>query len=151
MDVRVWSIKEAECWRTDAFKLWCWRRLLKISWTTRRPNKSILKPEYSLEELKLKVQYVGHLMWRANSLEKTLMLGKMESKRRRRQQKMRWLDVVTDAMDLCLSKFKKMVKDRESCHAAVHGVAKCWTQLSNWTTNDRPVYNEIILSLIHIY
>ena len=135
----------------DAFKLWCWRRLLKISWTTRRPNKSILKPEYSLEELKLKLQYFGHLMWKANSLEKTLMLGKIESKRRRRQQQMRWLDVITDAMDLSLSKFKKMVKEKESSHAGVHGVAKCWTQLSNWTTNDRPVYNEMILSLIHIY
>ena len=133
-----WTIKKAELWRIDAFELWCWRRLLRVTWTARRSKQSILKeisPEYSLEGLmlKLKPHYFGHLMWRTNSLEKTLMLEKIEGGRRRGWQRMRWLDDITDAMGMSLSRLRKLVMDREAWNATVHGVTKNWTQLSDWT------------------
>ena len=131
-----WTVKKAECQRIDAFQLWGWRRLLKVPWTARRSNQSILREintEYSLEGLilKLKLQYFGHLMQTVDSFEKSLMLGKIEGRRRRGCQRMRWLDGITDAVDMNLGKFRKMVRDREAWRAAVHGVAKSRTQLGD--------------------
>ena len=153
-----WTIKKLEsgssilpeCGRIDAFELWCWRRLLRVPWTARTSNQSILKeinPEHKLERLKLKLkfQYFGHLMWRANSLENTLMLGNIEGKRRG-QQRMGWLNSITDSMDMNLSRFWEIMGGRGAWCAAVHGVTECWTQLSNWTTA-----SAYIMILTHIF
>ena len=146
-----WTIKKAECQRIYAFVLWCWRRLLRVPWTTRRSNQSIVKevsPEYSLE---LKLQYFGHLMQRTDSLEKTLILGKIEGRRRRGWQRMRWLDGITDLIDMSLSQHQELVMDREAWHASVHGVAKSGTWLRtelNWTSLLYP--HSDLLKLVNI-
>ena len=144
-----WTIKKAECWRIDAFELWCWRKLLRVPWAARRSNQSILKeinPEYSLEGLMLKLQYFGQLMKRADSSEKTLMLGKIEG-RRRGQQRMRWFAGIFDSMGMSLDKLWEIVKDRDNWCAVVHGVVKSWTRLSDWTTTTTSEWRSVCIRI----
>ena len=150
-----WTIKKAKHWRIDAFELWCWRRFLRVPWTARIYNQSILEeisPECSLEGqiLKLKLQYFGHLMRRADSLEKTLMLGKIEVKRRRGRQRMRWFDGITNSMKMSLSKLRELVMDREAWSAVVHGVAKSWTRLNDWIENHTVYPNFIHFVIVNV-